>query len=434
VFCDHRERLPLTRAFAEPRDSSDDDAQGTGENVLIHDPEATEEDMMLVIPLRPRGLEILLLFLLALPLPVGSQLPRDPVEIAAMATAATVQIEVLDERGRTRGAGSGFVVREDGVVVTSFHVVQNGHSLRIVLANGDEHTAIDYLGGNPEHDIALLKLPAHGLHALPLGDCTAAQVGQRVYTMGHPLGQTATFSDGLVSALRTVEDVSVIQITAPISVGSSGGPVMNPAGEVIGIATMMLRGGQNLNFAVPVQYVLPLLAAETDPRAFSRSLLPRVRSGIAALGRPSQPDRRPRAAGPPASARIPEPRDEWEQQVLRQIAEIDSALTAEGVAERSNTVETGALSDGESDLLSIELRAGVPYAVIGVCDADCFDVDLRLFTPDGTLLERDVRLTDVPFVMFQPSTSGTYRLEITMSGCAVSPCRYAVGSFIVHRQ
>jgi hypothetical protein len=388
---------------------------------------------MRVIPLRPRGLEILLFLLLALPLPVLSQVPLDPVEIAATAKEATVQIEVLDERGRTRGSGSGFVVRQDGLVVTSFHVVQNGHSLRIVLPNGDEHTEILYLGGNSQHDIALLKVPVEGLQALRLGDDTAAQVGQRVYTMGHPLGQTATFSDGLVSALRTVEDVSVIQITAPISVGSSGGPVMNPAGEVIGIATMMLRGGQNLNFAVPVQYIHPLLTSGQAPQAFSASLLPRERRGIAALGRPSLPDRRPRTAGPPPSSRIPEPRDEWEDQVLRQIADIDSVLTSQGVAERSNTVETGALSNGESDLLSMELQAGVPYAVVGVCDADCFDVDLRLYTPEGTLLERDVRVTDVPFVMYQPSTTGTYRLEITMSGCSASPCRYAVGSFVVNR-
>jgi len=194
---------------------------------------------------------IAVFLLVALTAPAGAQVALEPTQIAEQAKAATVQILSLDEQGRRLGSGTGFVISDDGLVVTNFHVIRSAHSLRIDLSDGDERTEVFYLGGDPANDIAVLRVAAAGLPFLRLHDEPDPAVGQRIYTMGHPLGQTATFSDGLVSALRTVADVSLIQITAPISSGSSGGPVMNDEGAVIGIVTMMLRGGQNLNFAVP---------------------------------------------------------------------------------------------------------------------------------------------------------------------------------------
>jgi S1-C subfamily serine protease len=379
-----------------------------------------------------RGVEMVVLVLLAFfPARLPAQTVLQPTEIAANAMAATVQIVSLDEGERRLGTGTGFLISNDGLIVTNFHVIHRARSLRVELANGDEHAEVFFLAGDPTHDIAILKITAEGLTSLSLQSEVEPVVGQRIYTMGHPLGQTATFSDGLVSALRTVEDVSLIQITAPISSGSSGGPVMNEAGEVIGIVTMMLRGGQNLNFAVPTRYVGPLLARGDAPRPFAASVLPRVeRRGIAALGRPPLPERRRPASSAPGAG-LPEPTDTWEAQVLRQIVSLEAELVAEGVARRSHPVELGALRNGQSEEIAIELEGGAPYAMIAVCDADCLDIDLQLFAPDSTLLEEDRRVSDLPHVRFLPATSGSYRLRVIMAGCQAEPCRYGVASFIL---
>jgi hypothetical protein len=120
-----------------------------------------------------------------------------------------------------------------------------------------------------------------------------------------------------------------------------------------------------------------------------------------------------------------------EEIVVRQIARLEAALAAEGVARRSHPIETGALRNGQTDTISIELRSGTPYAMVGVCDMDCTDVDLQLFAPDGTLLDQDVRVSDIPSVRFTPPVEGSYQLRVTMSGCASDTCRYGVASFVL---
>jgi hypothetical protein len=379
----------------------------------------------------PRLEELVLVLGVLLPAHLCAQVALAPTEIAASAKSATVQIVSLDGNERRLGAGSGFVVSDDGVIVTNFHVIRRAHSLRVELPDGDEHAEVFYVAADPESDVAILKITAQGLAPLQLRTEDEPAVGERIYTMGHPLGQTATFSDGLVSALRTVSDVSLIQITAPISNGSSGGPVMNEAGEVIGIVTMMMRGGQNLNFAVPSRYVQPLLERGEAPRPFAASELPQVgRRGIAALGSPRVPERS-RSSAPAPEADLPEPSDAWEEQVLRQILRLETALTAEGIARRSHPVELGALRNGQSDEVAIELEGGAPYALIAVCDVDCRDVDLQLYAPDGELLEEDRRVSDLPHLRFRPEEDGSYRLRVIMSGCSVEPCRYGVAAFIL---
>ncbi|HLM69056.1 MAG TPA: trypsin-like peptidase domain-containing protein, partial [Longimicrobium sp.] len=195
-----------------------------------------------------------------------------PREIAAAAQRATVQIRALDARGGVGGMGSGFFVSPDGTIVTNFHVIEDAHALQVETFDGEVYDNVYYVTSDPRRDVAVLKVPVEGAVNLRMGSDTAAVVGAEVFAMGNPLGQTATFSDGLVSATRTVEGVSMIQISAPISSGSSGGPVMDARGEVIGVATMVLAGGQNLNYAVPVRYVRPLLEMGDPPQRFARSL------------------------------------------------------------------------------------------------------------------------------------------------------------------
>ena len=101
--------------------------------------------------------------------------------------------------------------------------------------------------------------------AIPIST-EAVRVGQRIYVIGTPQGLPATFSDGLVSSVRTGEGVSRIQITAPISPGSSGGPVLNAKGQLVGVAVEQFREGQNLNFAIPAADLSGLLKLRTPPK------------------------------------------------------------------------------------------------------------------------------------------------------------------------
>src|SRR5262249_45270986 len=111
-------------------------------------------------------------------------------------------------------------------------------------------------------DLAILKFAANGAAFLKLGQSADAVEGQRVLVIGSPEGLQGTVSDGIISAFR--ENRSMIQITAPISPGSSGSPVMNESGEVIGVATMVTKEGQNLGFAIPAEEVKRALLAPRD--------------------------------------------------------------------------------------------------------------------------------------------------------------------------
>src|SRR5262249_30452450 len=116
-----------------------------------------------------------------------------------------------------------------------------------------------------EHDLAIVRVEAKGLPVLELGDSDQVRAGDPVVVIGHPLGLEDTVSNGLVSATRHVaKGLDILQISAPIAPGSSGGPLFDAHGRVIGVAAMILRGGQNLNFALPANY-LRALAEKPDP-------------------------------------------------------------------------------------------------------------------------------------------------------------------------
>ena len=109
------------------------------------------------------------------------------------------------------------------------------------------------------NDLALLKVTAPGIKPLPLGNSTDVKIGETVYVAGNPKGLEGTFSNGIISSRRDKNTKERLQMTAPISPGSSGGPVLNSKGEVIGVSFMTLVGGQNLNFAIPSRYLTELL-------------------------------------------------------------------------------------------------------------------------------------------------------------------------------
>ena len=176
-----------------------------------------------------------------------------PAQIAQAATSSVVLI-----RSPT-GLGSGFVAAADGKIVTNFHVIEGATEASIVTSDRIEHKDIEVIALDKAHDLAVLRIKGQSLKPLALADSNLARAGDHVVAIGNPLGLGGTISDGLLSAIRELPELTVLQISAPISPGSSGGPVFNDHGEVIGVSTFLLSGGQNLNFAIPINIAKPLL-------------------------------------------------------------------------------------------------------------------------------------------------------------------------------
>jgi hypothetical protein len=157
-------------------------------------------------------------------------------------------------------------------VVTNYHVIKSGSSAIIKFPDGAFFVVDGVLASDKHRDVAIVKAHGNDFKALTLGDSDRLQVGEEVVAIGSPLSLESTVSNGIVSAIRTVEEERgrFLQITAPISPGSSGGPLFNMAGEVVGITTSHLVGGESLNFAIPIDDVkdLSLLPRLAEARAF----------------------------------------------------------------------------------------------------------------------------------------------------------------------
>jgi len=167
-----------------------------------------------------------------------------------------VFIEV--ERNEGMSIGSGFIVRP-GLIVTNRHVVSDARGIMVRRAAASERPVVAEV--RAVHETVDLAVIASNLQhdGLPLARDHEVRVGQEVYVLGNPGGLEATFTDGRISQKRTVESNRVLQISAPVSKGSSGGPVMNNEGQVVGVVFALQSEGQNLNFAVPVSYVREML-------------------------------------------------------------------------------------------------------------------------------------------------------------------------------
>ena len=194
---------------------------------------------------------------------------RNTIEVFRQASRGVVHINVratkelrFEKQERDSGTGSGFVADRDGHVLTNFHVVENMNQIEVVLGSGHRISA-RLVGTAPQLDIALLQVEAsqNELFPLALGDSGALQIGQKVIAIGNPLGLHNTITVGVVSALRRsvgeapieLQD-ALIQTDAAINPGSSGGPLLNSAGEVIGINTASIRQAQNVGFAIPINF------------------------------------------------------------------------------------------------------------------------------------------------------------------------------------
>lgn len=184
------------------------------------------------------------------------------------ASPAVARVIVRDRNFTQTGMGSGFFVTADGVLVTNYHVVENAEIAHVMLQTEAILFVEGVLATDKASDLAVLKVKGKGLPHLHLASPTEMPaVGARVYALGNPEGLTNTLSEGLVSGIREMQPgTPVLQTNAAISPGSSGGPLMDTRGRVVGVATMTLGGphAQNLNIAVAATKVHQALASAEE--------------------------------------------------------------------------------------------------------------------------------------------------------------------------
>ncbi|MDQ3367618.1 MAG: S1C family serine protease [Myxococcota bacterium] len=211
----------------------------------------------------------------------GSEIPRSDKPLTAKdivqrSSPAIVRIEANGADGEQYGTG--FIVDKSGVVATNFHVIAGTSDIKIKLYDGTLYPVMAVMNVDPMRDLVLVKFtPPRPQPTLRLGNSDKVSTGDQIVAIGNPLGVFEnTVSEGLISSVREVcskQDVAnknpscpgeltLLQISAPISQGSSGGPLFNDVGEVVGVTTAIITQGQLINFAMPANYLKPLLAKQ----------------------------------------------------------------------------------------------------------------------------------------------------------------------------
>jgi len=190
-------------------------------------------------------------------------------DIAKQAFPSVVMLIMEDDNGQPLSLGSGFFVRED-IVATNLHVVEGATGgFAKIVGKKQKYDITGYVAIDHRMDLVLLKINKVKAPVITLGDSSKIAVGDEIFAVGNPKGLEGTFSKGIISAIRKIAEDTLLQITAPISPGSSGGPILNSEGNVIGISVATFKGGQNLNFAIPVSYLSNLLTNIKSVKALS---------------------------------------------------------------------------------------------------------------------------------------------------------------------
>jgi hypothetical protein len=181
---------------------------------------------------------------------------QDTGWVKLVATVRPAIVVITTENGQ----GTGFFVRPNGILATNQHVIRGAQGIRVTLHSGETFERASVLAEDETKDLAILKIDAVDMTSLPLGNSNDVEVGEEVLLVGTPSGLEETFSNGIVSSVRILGNgVRVIQTNAPASPGSSGGPLISRSGEAIGVLAYGWPEGENLNFAVAVNYLRGLL-------------------------------------------------------------------------------------------------------------------------------------------------------------------------------
>lgn len=214
--------------------------------------------------------------LAAFPLPIGSAQTQTPSPAAALtsnqiiekASPSVALVLVGKSSSELGGVGSAIVVRENGVLLTAYHVIKDAKALQIRFKNGETFDDVQLLGVDRRRDVAALRIAATALPVLPVASASAAKAGDPVCVVSHAAILPWTASTGIVSAYRLADEVPgagsgyrLLQFTASTSPGSSGGVLLDGQARALGLIVGTLEGGQNLNFAVPIENVLGLVDA-----------------------------------------------------------------------------------------------------------------------------------------------------------------------------
>ncbi len=179
---------------------------------------------------------------------------------------------------RRGGVGSGFIISEDGYILTNNHVVEGADKITVNLKSGGKNYKAKVIGQDPDTDLALIKIkPETKLPALRFGDSEAARVGQWVVAIGNPFGLEHTVTSGIISAKGRVIGAGpyddFIQTDASINPGNSGGPLVNLDGEVVGVNTAIIASGQGIGFAIPSEIAKDVVAELKRNGSVKRGLL-----------------------------------------------------------------------------------------------------------------------------------------------------------------
>ena len=178
-------------------------------------------------------------------------------EIAIKVFPSVVKVTIEDNSGKDIGIGSGFVFQED-LIITNFHVIDEAFSGYVnIVGDKNKYQIEGLIAAEPEYDLAILKIKNFSAKKIKIFNGNS-KVGEKIFAIGNPRGFEGTLSDGIISGLREKDGIKYLQITAPISPGSSGGPVVNEKGELVGIVASYFKDSQNINFAIPASYVKQL--------------------------------------------------------------------------------------------------------------------------------------------------------------------------------
>ena len=149
------------------------------------------------------------------------------------------------------GQASGVIVSSKGYIVTNVHVINGATSISVTTNSGSTYSVKEIIGYDSNADVAVLRIDASGLKALPFGDSGKLKIGEKVIAAGNPAGLSFTVTEGIVSALRTLSNgINYIQTDVPINPGNSGGPLINTQGEIVGINDFKVGGFEGLGFAI----------------------------------------------------------------------------------------------------------------------------------------------------------------------------------------
>ena len=194
--------------------------------------------------------------------------PKSSEQIAKETRPALVAISHSSRPGSGDREGTGFFI-EEGLIATNLHVIGDARAIKVVTSEGDELTVDSVHASDRKLDLALLRVKEKASHVLTLGDSSELPDGQSVVAMGNPQGFRFSVVEGVISARREMDGMSMIQLAIPIEPGNSGGPLLNREGHVIGIPAMKSQLTDNIGFAIPVN-ALKLLLDKPNPIPMER--------------------------------------------------------------------------------------------------------------------------------------------------------------------